>query len=47
MTSSSRAACLDMGVEQWLYDYLGRPGFDTDKNSPTIPERTVDWITAA
>jgi FkbH-like protein len=38
---------LDMGVEQWLYERLGRPPIDSDIERPVDLEAEVDWIVDA
>jgi FkbH-like protein len=36
---------MSMGVEQWLYERLGRPELDVDGDPPPSLTGTVDWIT--
>ena len=36
---------LNMGVEQWLYERLGRPGLDVVGEVTATLDGTVDWIT--
>jgi len=36
---------LDMGVEQWLYDYLGRPAVEGEGVGRLTGAAPVDWIT--
>ena len=36
---------LDMGVEQWLFEHLGRPAFESERGGPPPLGSHPDWIT--